>query len=241
MPDDAVDRIRQGLLRPSRRQIGVAVLLALLGFAAVTQVRIAGADDTYAGLREQELVDLLDALSGTRQRTEAEIERLEEVAAGLRNDSTQRQTALEEAQSTVANLNILAGVVPVTGPGVRVTITEVEGRVSLTSMLDTIEELRTVGAEAIAVNGTVRVVAQTWFASTEGGFLIDGELVEAPYVIDVIGESGVLSSAIGFALGPRQQIEDDGGRVEVRELDRVDIDAVTGRDEPRYAVPDQGQ
>lgn len=244
MPEEqrtATERLQQALLRPSRKQVVAGVLLALLGFGAVTQVRIAGTDENYAGLREQELIDVLNALSGTRQRTESEIDRLEEVAAGLRDDTTKRQTALDQADAEVDALNILAGLVPVTGPGIRLTITEEDGRVRLASLLDTIQELRTVRAEAIAVNGTVRVIAQTSFREVEGGFLIDGERVEAPYVIDVIGEPGVLSAAIDFALGPKKQLEEDGASVEVRELRTVDIEAVAERDEPRYSVPDQGQ
>lgn len=245
MPEEsastASDRLKLALLRPSRKQIVAGLLLAVLGFAAVTQVRVAGEDESYAGLRQQDLIDLLDGLSGTRQRTEAEIARLEEVAAELRDETTSRRAALEQAQAQVDNLNILAGLVPVTGPGLRLTITEVDGRLTLASLLDTIQELRTVGAEAIAINGTVRVVAQTSFAESEGGFTVDGEQVEAPYVIDVIGEPGVLQGAVTFALGPKKQIEEDGATIETRELSAIDIEAVARRDEPRYAAPDQGQ
>ncbi|WGX94322.1 DUF881 domain-containing protein [Nocardioides sp. L-11A] len=240
-PATPTDRLRAALLRPSRRQLVAAVLLALLGFGAVTQVRLTGVDDDYTGLREQELIDLLDGLAGTRQRTEAEIDRLEEVAGGLRDDSTRRQTAIDQAEDEVDNLNILAGLVPVTGPGLRVRITEDEGRVRLASLLDTIQELRTVGAEAIAVNGRVRVVAQTSFAEIDGGFEIDGERVEGPYVIEAIGEPSVLAGAINFSLGPRKQLEDDGATVDVEERRTIDIEAVVRRDEASYAVPDQGQ
>ncbi|THI96665.1 DUF881 domain-containing protein [Nocardioides sp.] len=236
-----MQRLRQAMLRPSRKQVVAGMLMALLGFAAVTQVRVAGTDDSYAGLRQQELVDLLSALSATRQRTESEIDRLERVAADLRDDTTKRQTALDQAQGEVDDLSILAGLVPVTGPGIRITVTESEGRVRQASLLDTVQELRTVGAEAIAINGTVRVVAQTSFAETDGGFTIDGVQVEAPYVIDVIGEPGVLSSAISFALGPKQQLEQDGAEIQVQELRSIDIEAVTTTDEPSFAVPDQGQ
>ncbi|WP_341351132.1 glycine cleavage system protein GcvH [Nocardioides convexus] len=103
--------------------------MALVGFGAVTQVRLNDTDETYAGQREQDLIDLLDGLSGTRQRTEAEIDRLEGVATGLRDDTTKRQAAIDQAQGDVDTLNILAGLVPVTGPGVRITITEENGRI----------------------------------------------------------------------------------------------------------------
>lgn len=235
------ERLRRALLRPSRRQVVAGVLMAVVGFGAVTQVRLTDSDDIYAGQRQQDLIDVFDGLSGTRQRTEAEIDRLEGVAAGLRDETTKRQAALDQAQTDVDTLNILAGLVPVTGPGVRITITEDKGRIRLGSLLDTIQGLRTVGAEAIAINGTVRVVAQTSFEETDGGFLVDGERVEAPYVIDAIGEAEVLNGSITFPLGPRKQIKDDGGDVEVKELRAVDIEAVAKRPEPRYALPDQGQ
>lgn len=235
------DRLRQALLRPSRKQAVAAVLLAVVGFGAVTQVRTAGNDDTYAGLREQELIDLLNGLAGARQRTDAEIDRLEEVASGLRDDTTRRQTALEQAETEVDDLTILAGLVAVTGPGIRVAITEEDGRVRLSSLLDTIQELRTVGAEAIEINGKVRVVAQTSFTESDGGFLVDGERVEAPYVISAIGDPAVLEDSITFALGPRKQLQEDGARVDVRQLRTVDIESVVRRDGTRYAVPDQGQ
>lgn len=241
MPDEPLERLRRALLRPSRRQLVAGVLMALVGFAAVTQIRVTDTDATYSGLRQQELIDLFDGLGGARQRAEAEIERLEGVAADLRDDTTKRRAALEQAESEVDTLGIIAGLVPVTGPGVRITITEDEGRVRLGSLLDTIQALRTVGAEAIAINGTVRVVGQTFFEETEGGFTADGERIEAPYVIDAIGEPGVLAGSLTFALGPKKQIENDGGSMEVSELKAVDIEAVTTRAEPRYALPEQGQ
>jgi len=233
-------RIVSALLKPSRGQIVVGVLLAVVGFAGVTQVRVNQTDDTYAGQREQELIDILSALAGTRQRAEDEIAELEEVRDELQDDTGRRRAALEQAQQDVDELSILAGLVPVTGPGIRITIVEETGRVSLSSILDTIQELRTVGAEAMQLNGTVRIVAQTSFEETEGGFLVDGGLVEAPYVLDVIGEPSVLAPALEFLLGPKQQLREDGADLEVDELSSIDIEAVHDPEEPDFSAPDAG-
>lgn len=244
-PQDAADsgpreRLLSGLLRPSRSQLVVGVLLAVLGFAAVTQVRLTETDDTYSGLREQELIDILSALAGTRQRAEDQIEELEQVRDDLRDDTSAREAALEQAQEDVDELNILAGLVPVTGPGIRLTIVEETGRVSLSSLLDTVQELRTVGAEAMQLNGIVRIVAQTSFEETEGGFVVDGELVEAPYTLDVIGEPSVLASSLKFLLGPRAQLQEDGASLQVDELSSIDIEAVAEREDPDFSDPDDG-
>jgi len=233
-------RILDGLRKPSRSQIVVGLLLGVLGFAAVTQVRVNETDDNFSGLREQELIDVLSALSVTRQRAEDEIEELEGTRDELQDDTSRRRAALEQAQADVNELNVLAGQVPVTGPGIRITIVEETGRVTLSSLLDTIQELRTVGAEAMQLNGTTRIVAQTSFEETEGGFMVDGELVEGPYVLDVIGEPAVLAPALEFLLGPKAQLIEDGATVDVDELSSIDIEAVHEPDEPDFAAPDPG-
>jgi uncharacterized protein YlxW (UPF0749 family) len=220
------ERLRAALVHPRGRQLTVAFLLAVLGFAAVVQVRTADTDDRYSGLREQDLVDALSGLAGTSQRARSEIARLEQTKRELQSDSQQLGTALEEAQQQVDTLDILAGVVPVTGPGVRITVSEQTGPVGVDSVLDTIEELRSAGAEAMQVNGQVRVVAQTSLEDAVGGFEVDGTLVTSPYVIDVIGDPQALHGALEFSQGPASELRDDGADVQIDELERVDIESV---------------
>jgi uncharacterized protein YlxW (UPF0749 family) len=200
-------------------------------------VRSNDIDDTFAGLREQDLIDILNGLAGTTQRAESDIERLERTRDDLLSDTNQREAALEQAQSEANTLSILAGLVPVTGPGIRVTITEKTDQVKLDTMLDTIQELRTSDAEAMQINGQVRVVAQTSFEDAEGGFLVDGTLVEPPYVIDAIGEPDALDEALSFGLGPGFQIKEDGGEMQVDQLRSLDIESVVDPSAPDFASP----
>ena len=245
MPDDKApsgrERLLGALFQPSRRQVVVALLLALVGFAAVTQVRSTEVDETYSTLREQDLIDVLNGLAGTTQRAESEITRLQRTRDELQSDTSRRQAALEQAQSEVDTLNILAGLVPVTGPGIRITITEVEGTVEVGSLIDTVQELRTVGAEAMQFNGQVRIIAQSSFTDDVGGISVDGVALESPYVIDVIGDPEVLAGAMTFALGPKAKLEADGADLEVQTLPSLDIESVRSPVQPEYAVPDTGQ
>ena len=236
------DRLRRAFVRPTRGQVVVAVLLAVLGYAAVTQVRFNEVDNSYASLREQDLIDVLNGLAGTSQRAEAEIARLERTRDDLQSSTGAREAALAQAQQEADTLAIMAGLVPVTGPGIRVTITEVDGTVDVDSMVDMIQELRTAGAEAIQVNQQVRVVAQTSFEDGVGGIEIDGRLVSSPYVFEVIGDPHTLAgSGVDFPKGPRDQFEDDGATVEVEELASLDIESVVEPRKPEYASPDPSQ
>lgn len=220
------ERLLGALRRPSKSQIGVAVLLALLGYAAVTQVRSADADDSYAGYREQDLIDVLNAYSANSERAEREINRLEQARDRIRNDSDAREAAIAQKRKEVDSLAILAGTVPVTGPGLRVTVNNTSGDVDINSLLDTVQELRSAGAESMEFNDEVRVVAQSHFEESAGVISLDGVPLESPYVIDVIGEPHTLQGALTFPQGPIDTIQDEGGSVEFDEPDRVDIESV---------------
>jgi uncharacterized protein YlxW (UPF0749 family) len=251
-PDDRVEspepdetgrrRLWQALASPSRAQVTVALLLALLGFAAVTQVRTNQVDDTYAGMRQQDLIDVLNGLADTTQRAQAEIQRLEETRDDLQSDTNARQAALEQAQNDADTLSILAGVVPVTGPGLRITIKEVDGSVSIGPFIDMVQALRTAGAEAMQINTQVRVVAQTSFEDATAGIVVDGALLTAPYVLDVIGEPKALAEALRFPDGPEDQFARDGiAELTFEELKALDIEAVRDLTEAQYAEGQPGQ
>lgn len=235
------DRLLATLRRPTRAQAIVAVLLAVLGFSAAVQVDNTSKDDAYSGLREQDLIEVFNSLTGTAERARREVDRLERTRDQLRSESTGRAAALAETQARVETLNIIAGLVPVRGPGIRIRIEEVQGRVSLTSLLDLVQELRTADAEAMEFNDTYRLAAQSAFDVTTGGIALDGKLLEPPYVVDVIGEPHALHSAMTFDNGPIEQFENDGATVQVTELETLDIASVRTAARPVDAEPDTDQ
>jgi uncharacterized protein YlxW (UPF0749 family) len=238
--DAGRDRLRQAFLKPRRSQLVVALLLALVGFAAVTQVRANETDDTYAGLREQDLIDILNGLAGTSQRAQDEIQTLQKTRDDLQSDTSARQAALDQARKQSDTLSILAGVVPVRGPGVVITIKEVNGQVDVGAFLDMVEALRTAGAEAMEINGKVRVVAQTSFEDGTGGLLVDGLLLSAPFTVDAIGDPDALGSALKFPDGPVDEFrEDDAARLTYVAKDAVTISSVRPAAAADEAQPQQ--
>jgi uncharacterized protein YlxW (UPF0749 family) len=240
--DAGRQRLASTLRHGSRAQVVVAVLLAVLGFAAVVQVRDTEQDNTYAGLREQDLIEILNALTGTAERARRERDRLEQTRDELRSENTSREAALAQTQERARTLNILAGLVPVTGPGIRITIQEGPGPVSVGSLLDIVQEMRTADAEAIEFNDEVRVVAESSFESGVGGLELDDTLLEPPYVIEVIGDPHSLHGGLTFASGPIETLEQyDGATVTVEELEEVDIESVRESVRPVHAEPDPDQ
>jgi uncharacterized protein YlxW (UPF0749 family) len=236
--EEGVDRLRAALTRPHRSQLVVGVLLAVLGFAFVVQVRTYDREENYTGLRETELIGILDGLTGTAERARREVERLEATRDDLQSESNARGIALAEAQKRARNLSILAGLVPVRGQGVRVTVTESDGRVSVGSMLDMIQELRTAGAEAMEFNDSHRLGAQSSFEDAVGGIQLEGRLLEPPYVLEVIGDPHVLEGALRIHTGPVYTLETlDGASVTIEPLDEVTIESVREPTRPVNGEP----
>src|SRR5262249_7829693 len=135
----------------------------------------------------------------------------------LEQNKLDQSAALAAAQKQAEELSILAGSVPVTGPGIHVTVTEGPRPVDVDAVLDTIEELRSAGAEAMQVNDKVRLVAQSSVEAAPGGLKIDGTTVTSPYTFDVIGDPHTLHGALTLVDGPIAQFQDAGATVQVDE------------------------
>ena len=238
---DGRDRLVSSVKKPRpRRQVTAAILLAIVGFASVAQVQANERDDDYEGMREEDLVQLLNSLSSAAQRAENEIAQLEQTRSSLRSDTSSRQAALEQARERADVLGILAGTLPAVGPGIVVEVEDPDGKVGIDHMLNGIEELRDSGAEAIEINNSVRVVAQTAFEDGEDGVVVDDTELSPPYTIEAIGDSHTLSTALTIRGGFVEDIEDPvavGGDVSIEETSNVEVATLAEPQEPEYAEP----
>ena len=219
----------------------MAVLVGVLAFAAVTQARLTGQDDTYAGLRQSELIQTLNGLQSASRKAERDIAVLEATRDRLRSSTQRRTAALQQAGREVRTLGVLAGTVPATGPGVRITVDDPKGNLSLNHLLDGVEELRNAGVEAIEINDRVRVIAQTSFEDVPGGVRVDGVVIKPPYVIDAIGNADTLAGALQFQGGFSDDVAEDGGSVKVKKHDKIDVTVTRKPAKPRYAEVVPGQ
>ncbi len=243
-----MSRVR-ALLSPRLRRVdlAVAVLLGLLGFAAVVQVRSTQEDGPLAAARQEDLVQILDDLANRDDRLRAEVSTLEQTRAELTGGTGRTQAALDEARRRTQLLGVLAGTVPARGPGLRLTLVDPEGALRADVLLDALEELRAAGAEAVQVEGTrdgggpevaVRVVASTAFeGGDDGGIVVDDQLLRPPYRFVVIGDPATLASAVRIPGGVVDNVEQSGGRAVVARSDDVRVDALRPLERPRYARP----
>jgi uncharacterized protein YlxW (UPF0749 family) len=227
------------LLRPhaSTASVVVAVLLALLGFAAVTQVRATESDTAYEGARRQDLVLLIDSLDAATQRAQADLADLQRTRRSLQADTSAQRAVLRQSRQQLRVLGILAGTEPVDGPGVRITIKDPSSAIGAATLLNAVEELRDAGAEALELNDTVRVVAQTALVDTNRGLVVGGTPVQPPYVLEAIGAPHTLSEAVIFPGGLDDEVSALGGTASVARVARLQIESLHTPQPPQYAAP----
>jgi uncharacterized protein YlxW (UPF0749 family) len=214
----------------------IAALCALLGFAVVLQVQRTASGDALATARPDDLVQILDELQRREDDLNTEIAGLQDSLARLQRSGQSSEEALAEAQRQAQALGILTGTVPATGPGVSISITDPDRRVTPEVLLDAIQELRNAGAEAFQV-GTVRIGVDSAFTGSGGSVSLDGTGLTAPYTITAIGDPPTLAAALAIPGGVLDTVRRAGGTMEVTQADSVVVDALRQAREPLYARP----
>ncbi len=239
-PVDSPQRAWRRLLwagspRATRANVFAMVLAGALGFAIIAQVRQTSLEGLDT-LREDELVRIFAGVDQDGDRLAEEIRGLQSSLDLLESQSTNEAEAQRAARERVAALGILAGTVKATGPGIVLTISDPDRKVDAPIILDTMQELRAAGAEAIQI-GDVRVAADTWFSDGEDGLSVSGVLVRPPYVIRAIGDENTLAGAMEIPGGVTATVRRVGGDTDLQIRDEVDVDALLTPTPPQYAQP----
>ncbi len=228
--------------RPSRGQWVAAVLCGLLGFALVVQVR-ATQEASLRGLRQTDLVSILDDVTARADRLQNEARELESARAEITGGTSSTRSALLEARRRSEVLGILAGTLPASGPGIELTITDRRDKVGSDVLLDAVQELRDAGGEAFEIaepgGASVRVVASTYLVDggRTGGVVVDGEHLRAPYRLRVIGDPRTLAGALDIPGGVLDLLGQRSAQGVVTSRSTVTIRSLRPAPAPQYARP----
>jgi uncharacterized protein YlxW (UPF0749 family) len=214
----------------------IGVLIAILGFAIVVQVRQNSREDALSGLREDDLISILDNQNDRADRLRRQISDLQDTLRQLQDSGNRDAAAQRQAKQEAQALAVLLGTTPATGPGVSVTITDPKHKLHAEDLLDVVQELRGAGAEAIQF-GPVRVSTTTAFTDNGSVVSADGIELAAPYTVQAIGQATTLDTALNIPGGVAAAVRSVGGELTVRERSKITITAVRSLPRPQYAKP----
>ena len=222
-------------LRPQATvsQAIVGLLCLLLGVSLAAQM--GRNDESLEGASQQELVRLLDESGRHSSDLEVENAELERTLETLRSGREGDIAARNAAEERLGDLEILAGTAPARGRGIVVSIADPEGGVRASTLLGVLQELRNAGAEVVQI-GDVRVVASTSITTgPDGGLLVDGTEVPAPYTVRAIGDPDVMEPALRIPGGAADSVSGDGGTLAATAEEDVRIDATVELSRPEHS------
>ncbi|MEE6260052.1 DUF881 domain-containing protein [Plantactinospora sonchi] len=227
--------------RFSSASVMIAVLLAVLGFTLVVQLRTNSTDASLESARQEDLVRILSDLDAQEERVRQDITGLENSQRQLSSGVEGQQAALDEATRRADELGVLAGTLPVRGPGLAVGFVPVRKPIAASRVLDAVQELRGAGAEAMQITGgdgaAVRIVASTYFLDADGGISVGGRRLTGPYTILVVGDPTTMRTALNIPGGVVASVGGDGGNVTIEERDVVEVTALSPQKDLQYARP----
>lgn len=233
-----------------RAKASIAIVLSILAFVITWQlksVRLNQGQGTISGLRSAELQNLYqkekeknEALWSDYLRISNDLERYKEAA----NDTNATTKLLKEQ---LDNAEILSGLKEVTGKGVIVKMndskfaTGSEGNDNLYVLHDAdillvINELRDAGAEAISINGE-RLTALSEIRCVGSVISINNVRIATPFIINAIGDSDTLESALLFRGGIVSELAGYGFEFDIKKSENITVPAYKGAISFKYATP----
>lgn len=254
VPGMAVEKVKISLRKPfdlpsSYRWLTLVGIILGLFISMEWQAPVAKAPVTAGYPRELS--------RDTIRRLETEQRELKQIIAGLRaelsefqKDAASRKTALAGLNAELEAQRLMAGMVPLVGPGVQVVLDDSSAKTipageDATNYIihdydirDVVSLLWQSGAEAIAVSGE-RVVGSTSVYCVGSTILVNETRLSPPYVIVSIGpptmEEALNSSARLQKL--KQYVRQYGVQLKVSQEKELQLPAYTGRFTNRHALP----
>ena len=152
----------------------------------------------------------------------------------------------------LSNARFLAGLTPVQGPGVVVTLTDSRNKMPAmpqklsspniihdSDINPVVNELKAAGAEAVAVNDQ-RIVATSSVRCIGPNIFVNGISLTPPFVIKAIGKPKALAASVNLPGGVAAQLKmSDPAMFSVREDMELTLPAYSGGSRPHYARPAQ--
>jgi len=189
-------------MRGRSGRLVVGIVLFVLGFLVVVQLRAQSSDEGLAALSVQDLTELVANVTSRNTQLRDEVRKLEQQRTVVEQAVQRGDTSALQIRSDLNRIEGWSGAVAVTGTGVQVTII---GSIPGDAIELLLNELRNAGAEGIAI-GSVRVVAGVVASGPAGAVTVGNRLVDSPVVLTAIGQSQTLAGSLTRAGGPIAQL-----------------------------------
>jgi uncharacterized protein YlxW (UPF0749 family) len=231
-------------MRSKGAQISIALVCMILGIMLAVQFRTtASIEATQKDERVTELTQKLQTVTEERDALAEEVLSLRAKISNFR----QTDQALADLQEEVNEAHMAAGLIPIEGPGIVLTLNDsplnfqagenanayiIHDR----DLLFIVNELKASGAEAISINGK-RITAMSEIRCAGTTILVNWDKIAPPFEIKVVGNPDMLESGLLMRGGYLEQLKVLGMQIQLQKMENVEIPAYTGSFKFDYGAP----
>jgi len=189
-------------MRSTSARVSLSLVLFMLGFLVVAQLRAQNADQGLSALSVAELTELVANVTTRNNQLRDEIGALDRQHEAVAAAAERGDTSAGQIRADLNRILGWSGVLAVSGPGV---VVSVRGAVPGDAFELLLNELRNAGAEAMAIED-IRVVPGVIATGPENAVLVGGLPLVDPVRITAIGAPQVLAGSLSRAGGPIAQL-----------------------------------
>ena len=186
--------------------------------------------------QETQLNERILAEKERNRQLEMQLMDLQRQVSKVEEAMAQRKSEAAAILGDLEAARMMAGVVPVEGPGIVVTMQDSQNAANSPDVTNyivherdvrlVVNELRAAGAEAISINGQ-RLVSNSAIRCVGPTIIVNGIKSAAPFVISAIGDPNTLENALKLPGGVLQTLQ-DFVQIEVTKKEHVQLPAFVG-------------
>ena len=195
----------------------------------------------------RQLAVLIKDLQDTNKKLQEEIKVLRNRITDYEEKLASGKGAIQALNEQLQSLKVQMGLTGVMGPGVVITVNDSKVRVPSPELqsyyivhdydlLQLVNELKSSGAEAIAINGQ-RLSFYSSIRCVGNVIQVNQVPIAAPYKIEAIGDPDVLYSGLNLPGGILDYFKRVGFQVNVKKVDQIVLSPYTGTTGLRFAQP----
>lgn len=225
----------------------LSIMMFLLSFLIISQVKtVINSNSDIIQLQRED--DLRDSILEWKEKYNSTKEQLDITQTKLNeymNNISQTDKTIELLQKELKQINIVAGLTDVKGPGITITLNDAIEKNPLffeedqivhdTDIAQIVNELRAAGAEAISVNEQ-RITNTTAIRCVGPTIKVNDIKIGAPFIIKAIGNSQYLYSGLTMKNGVLDSMKKYGLQVEVLQSENIQIPKYEGAINMKYAT-----
>ncbi len=235
-----------------KAQVALGVVFMILAFLITIQFRSVTKNNESQQQNNQRIEDLLTELNKEREKNEAltaQVGEFETSIAQYRSEAEESSGNSKFMSEQLSRAEILAGLVDVKGPGITISLSDVNNRKAMGNATEAnstlihdedirrvLNELSAAGAEAICVNDS-RIISTSAVRCVGPTVLVNDTKMAPPYVIKAIGKPDQLEAALNLNGGVIDGLKVWGFEISISKSDEITIPKYSGTLNFRSATP----